>query len=172
MTEGVEAPGPPETHYEPAASVDTGADASAGRPGYVSDEAHEPASGPSHGERKKGEHAPAPAPPERTQRPGKSARPQKGAARCIGPAAHGPASRRLAVSVDSPSELGLPKRDIRSSRLPAEGSAQIWFTGEAGNGAQGLCVVRRRALDRGRAPAVPARIAEARQGGLLVRGHF
>ena len=84
-----------------------------------------------------------------------------------------PLSRCLAVSVDRPSELGLPEpRYSVCPALPAEGSAQICFTGEARNGSQGLCVVRRRALDRGRAPAVPARTAEARQGGLLMRGHL
>jgi len=116
MIEGVEAPGPPEMHSEPAASVDTGADASAGRPGYVSDEAHEPVSGPSHGERKKGEHATAPAPPERTQRPGKSARPQKGAARCIGPPAHGSALSAGVSRCQSTGRAssGFQNRDIRS----------------------------------------------------------
>ena len=127
MTEGAEAPGPPEKQFEPAASADTGPDChevSAGRPGYASDEGTHAVSGPSHGERKKGERAAAPArPPVRAHATSqaKASRPQKVAA---GASAHGSAAIST-CSRCSKRSSGFQKwnHDIRLSRFLAEGSA-------------------------------------------------
>ena len=88
MMEGAEAPGPPKQRAEPAVSADTAQEVSAGRPaGYASDEGtHEPLSGPSHGERKKGGLPAAPVAPARECAQRKVSRPQKVAARCVGTA--------------------------------------------------------------------------------------
>ena len=120
MIEGVEAPGPPGKHAEPAASVETGADASAGRPGYVSDEAHEPVSGPSHGERKKGEHARAPAPPERTHVQAKAPGRKRALLPGVSDRLHtGPPAQPVSHGVrrQARASSGFQNRDIRSVPL-------------------------------------------------------